>query len=256
MQENKKKIFEKIYCLNRGWWDSFTSCFLGTILGIGITFGISGYLDKKSNAELQHTIQLMNVMYMDETVYGILDDEDEALYRDSVFTEILSYYPDSTNFVPKELVNEFYTILLNLKIEGEDESIENIYKNSIEVWKSAENLSNVTNISKFYASKNTCENGLSHMSSILKSLYDNLVKKKFLYGTVNYDEITSAIYENEENLTLIKRYCLYRTALSATIPMMEDIFESIKIRMGITDKDLESINDDICDLYDTIVSVK
>ena len=66
----------------------FHSCFIGSLLGIGITFAVSGYLEYKNKKELEHTIQLMNVADMYLTVDSFKSEEESALYLDSLFKEI------------------------------------------------------------------------------------------------------------------------------------------------------------------------
>lgn len=232
-----RKLIKKIYSYNRGWWDSFTSCFIGSLLGIGITFAISGYLEYKNKKELAHTIQLMNVADMDLTVDSFKIEEEGALYLDSLFRKVQRYYPDSIYAIPPGCLQEVYDKLLTLEVFGTNNSVENILNHSLEVWTSAEDLSVLTDINEFYAAKRAVSNCLDELGSIRRKLHDNITKSYYI-DLSNYKDAVSLLYGNEENLCLMRNYRAYRKALSNLIPIMEEMLVSIKATMRISDEDL------------------
>lgn len=234
------KLIEKIYGANRGWWDSFTSCFVGSLLGIGITFAISGYLEYRHKKELEHTIQLMNVADMDLTVDSFKSQEEAGLYLDSLFTEALRYYPDSIYSVPPECLREVYDKLLTLEISGSSNSVENIFNNSLEVWTSTDNLSVLTEINEFYSAKKAAENAFNELISVRKKLFDNLTKRYSLKFS-DFNEAVSYLYGSEENMCLMRNYCVYRVAFSNLIPQMEEMMVSIKKKARISDEELHDL---------------
>ena len=235
-----RRIIKRVYRSNRSWWDSFTSCFIGSLLGIGITFAISGYLEYKNKKELEHTIQLMNVADMYLTVDSFKSEEGSALYLDSLFTETLRYYPDSIYSVPAGCLQNVYKKLLTLEILGANNSVENVLNSSLEVWTSAENLSILTDINEFYSAKKAVNNCLNELSSIRRKLFDNLTKRYSLDFS-NYKEAVSYLYGYEENLCLMRNYCAYRKTLSNSIPEMEEMLVSIKENMRISDEELQDL---------------
>lgn len=235
-----KKLIEKVYGANRSWWDSFTSCLIGTLLGIGTTFAISGYLEYKNNKEVEHTIQLMNVADMDLTVDSFKSEEEGALYLDSLFTEALRYYPDSIYSVPTECLQKVYNKLFTLEILGSNSSVENIFNNSLEVWTSTENLSIITDINEFYSAKKAAYSCLNELISIRKALFSNLTKRYSLNFS-DFKEAVSYLYGSEENLCLMRNYCAYRKAFSNLIPEMEEMLVSIKENARISDEELHDL---------------
>lgn len=239
-EKTMKKLIEKIYGTNRGWWDSFTSCLIGTLLGIGITFAISGYLEYRNNKEVEHIIQLMNVADMYLTVDSYKTEEERGLYLDSLFTEVQRYYPDSIYSVQPEFIQEVYDNLLTLEISGSNNSVENILNNSLQVWTSTENLSIITDINEFYSAKEAADNGLKELMSIRKMLFDNLTKRYPLYFS-DYKEAASYLYGSEENLRLMRNYCTYRKAFSKLIPVMEEMLVSIQENARISDEELQDL---------------
>lgn len=235
-----RKLIEKIYGVNRGWWDSFTSCLIGSLLGIGISFAISGYLEYKNDKEVEHIIQLMNVADMDLTIDSFKSEEEGGLYLDSLFTEALRYYPDSIYSVPQECLQKVYNKLLTLEISGSNNSVENILNNSLQVWTSTENLSIITSINEFYSAKKAADNCLNELMSIRKTLFNNLSKRYPLYFS-DYRDAVSYFYGSEENLCLMRNYCAYRKAFSNLIPEMEEMLVSIKENAHISDEELHDL---------------
>lgn len=235
-----RRIIKRVYRSNRGWWDSFTSCFIGSLLGIGITFAVSGYLEYKNKKELEHTIQLMNVADMYLTVDSFKSEEESALYLDSLFKETLRYYPDSIYSVPLECLQKVYRELLTLTISGSNNSVENVLNSSLEVWTSVENLSILTDVNEFYSAKAAVNNSLIGLQSIKKKLFDNFTKR-YPLDFSNYEEAVSYLYGYEENLCLMRNYGVYRQALSNLIPEIEEMLQSIKENMRISDEDLHDL---------------
>ena len=57
----------------------------------------------------------------------------------------------------------------------------------------------------------------------------------------NYEEAVSYLYGYEENLCLMRNYGVYRQALSNLIPEIEEMLQSIKENMRISDEDLHGL---------------
>lgn len=57
----------------------------------------------------------------------------------------------------------------------------------------------------------------------------------------NYEEAVSYLYGYEENLCLMRNYGVYRQALSNLIPEIEEMLQSIKENMRISEEDLHDL---------------
>lgn len=237
-----RRIIKKVYYVNQGWWDSFTSCFIGSLLGIGITFWVSDFLEKRNSKDLERTVQLMNLSYMSDIVDDFKIREEYLSYTDSVFSEVLGYYPDSINYVPEELVDKFYTELRTATVSAENNSVQGMFNNNIEVWQSADDLSVIKTIGGFYTNKDGIDVCLSEMFSIVNKLFYNIGKDNHLSNYDNHTKAISRVFENKENINMMEKFSGYRQMVTEAVPMMEDILKSVKEKMNVTEEDLRKVD--------------
>lgn len=238
-----KKIFEKVYSVNRGWWDSFTSCFIGSLLGIGITFWISGYLEKKNNAEMEHRIQLLSLSNIQQYIESSKKQSKECLYLDSIFTEVLDYYPDSIEYIPKELVGECYSKLISFNFYATDESADNMINSNIEVWNSMENVSDIRIINDIFAAKRVINWMSSEMNGIKKQIYRNVIHDNFIWDMDNHTEAIKVLFSNKENLNLMVEYKMYSKSFDVSIDFIEKLLGKFMKNMNISSNDLDLLKD-------------
>lgn len=114
-----KERLKKIYHVNTGWWDSFTSCLVGTLLGIAVTFGVT-YLDaRKEDKATERKIQIITVRKMEQAISSIGSRVEAMKESDSVFVEVLDYWEeDRLDGIPRDLVAAFYGKLMEVSIQS------------------------------------------------------------------------------------------------------------------------------------------
>lgn len=239
-----RKIIEKVYYVNRGWWDSFTSCFVGSLLGIGITFWISGYLEKKSNEDMERRIQLLSLSNIQQYIESSKKQSKDCLYMDSIFTEVLDYYPDSIDYIPKELVGECYSKLISFNFYATDESADNMLNSNIEVWNSMEDISDVITISNIFAAKHAINWMSSEMNSIKRQIYRNVIRDNFIMDMDNHTDAIKVLLSNKENLNLMVEYKMYSKSFDVSIGFIEPLFDKIMQKMNVSSNDLELLGDE------------
>lgn len=239
-----RKIIEKVYYVNRGWWDSFTSCFVGSLLGIGITFWISGYLEKKSNEDMERRIQLLSLSNIQQYIEASKKQSKDCLYMDSIFTEVMDYYPDSIDYIPKELVGECYSKLISYNIYGVDESADNIINSNIEVWNSMKDISDVITINDIFAAKRAINWMSSEINSIKRQIYRNVTRDNYIMDMDNHTDAIKVLFSNKENLNLMLEYKLYSKSFDVSIASIEPLLDKIMQKMNVSSNDLELLGDE------------
>ena len=142
--------FKDLYNNNRDWWNSFTSCFVGTLLGIGITFGISEYQDQKSKADLDHKLRLISVENMRKSSLSIKNYCDIYKAEDSIYCTVLKYYPDSLDYIDKKLAGDFVNTIYRTNFLSSNNYANNFINNNIEVLTSVGDISIVNTINGFF----------------------------------------------------------------------------------------------------------
>ena len=168
----------------------------------------------------------------------------ECLYMDSIFTEVLNYYPDSIEYVPKELVNQCYTKLVSFNFYSTDETADNMVNNNIEVWNSMENISDVRVIGDIFAAKRVISWMSSEMNGIKKQIYRNLIHDNYIWGIDNHTEAIKVLLSNKENLNLMVEYKMYSKSFDASIGFVEHLLGKFMENMNISSNDLKKLDEE------------
>ena len=235
---------KKIYRINTNWWDSFTSCLVGTILGIAITFGISGYNEAKAKKEMERKIQILTISSIQQTFDQLGTKMVKLEQMDSTLTAIMDFYPDSVNKIPPKLASDLFSQLLSFEFNSNDQTADRLFSSDIEVWKSIDNLSTINTIGQTLSYKQFIINALNETNAIKSKIAENIGRKKYFLGFNSHQEALRIFFDNPENLNLALRLRMYVNMLNMSKDIGYQLLTRIKTDMHITDEDLKSIYSD------------
>lgn len=242
------KTFKDLYHKNKGWWDSFTSCFIGTLLGIGITFAISDYIATKDKKDLERRIQLMSVASMDKSLSALRSEMDKYTQDDSIFTAYMDYYPDSIEYIPSKLSGEFFSAILSFRFYTMGHTASNLLNTNIEVLKSIDNPATISIFSDVFAIQDQCTVSINELEEIKNELQYNINDKKSIFNVDNDKEANRYFFSNNRNIMLLMKFRMYVHTINLWIPMNEEMIGKIKHNLNISDEDLKSYYDESYDL--------
>lgn len=241
----KKKLIE-IYNNNKGWWDSFSSCFVGTLLGIGITFGLSDYIGKKNQEEMQRKITVLSMRNLRNNIDTFKSLEKNNLHTDSIFQEVLRYYPDSISYIPKELVGQFFSELTTYKITEETSYSDNVFSSNIEVWESIDNLETIEIINSIISLKNITYNSVNKLNDIKRKALENVCGELTFVNLTDMGH-TNAIktfLDNKQNVNHLYFFEWYAQLLSITVEAYETYFTKSMKNLNIDEREFDFIKGD------------
>lgn len=237
-----KKTISKIYHVNTSWWDSFTSCFVGTLLGIAVTFGVSDYISKKEHSRNERTMQVIAVGKIEQNIRQLKFHAKEMQRSDSLCSKMLSYYPDSIDYIPPMLVYNFLNDLVYSRYIAYDNSVENILRSNAETWESMSPASiNVLDKALFL---NECIlDVLMEIKEMKLRILENMTANHYIYGVSSFKEASRMIFEKPQNAYFLSEISLRVQYVNKLLPSCDATMEQIRINMNITDKELESMKD-------------
>lgn len=240
-----KKI-KDLYNNNRDWWNSFTSCFVGTLLGIGITFGISDYQDRKNKEDLDHKLRLVSVENMRKNCLNIKNYCDIYKAEDSIYSAVLKYYPDSLEYIDKKLAEDFVNAIYSKKVFSKSDYANNIINSNIEVLSSVEDISTINTINDFFGLVDLQRNNLETMQQIKNEIQENMSSFKFCTYYDSYQEYIKDFFSVNKNVHLLIKFNVNATFLDIYNEVTNKYLNSIKKSLNITDEDLNELySDDI-----------
>lgn len=238
-----KKTLNRIYRLNTNWWDSFTSCFVGTLLGIVITFGVSGYISRVEHRKNDRIMQIIAVSKIEANVMQLKAHANEMKRTDSLYSRLLTYYPDSVDRVPAKLIAEFLFDLDRTRPVAFDYSVSNIMLGNAEVWESMSPAA-ITVLDKTLLLTGYLMETLKEVQEEKEMLNEDISLKHYSSAFRTLQDATSAIFDDPKNVYLLSEISSWIRYINAMLPSCDSVLMQVKTNMNITDKDFEILKDD------------
>ena len=238
--------FKDLYNNNRDWWNSFTSCFVGTLLGIGITFGISEYQDQKSKADLDHKLRLISVENMRKSSLSIKNYCDIYKAEDSIYCTVLKYYPDSLDYIDKKLAEDFVNTIYRTNFLSSNNYANGFINNNIEVLTSVGDISIVNTINDFFELSDFLKNNLEAMQQIKYEIQENMTAFKFPAYYDSHKAYIRNFFSINKNVHLLIKFNVNAACLDIYNEFINKYLDMIKKSLNITDEDMDKLySDDI-----------
>lgn len=236
-----KERLKKIYRANTGWWDSFTSCFIGTLLGIAITFGVTYIETRKEDRATERKIQIITVGKMEQAISRIGNRVEELKESDSVFVDVLGYWEeDRLDKVPKELVSAFYGKLMAMYIQTQSNSAMEMFRSNVEIWKTMDPVS-INAMESLLDMIESSYEIISEVDSDLGRIRINLMEKYYITGFSSPAAVIEAFFSDPENVNLLTFAHVYISMLVSLEPHYEVMLQELKNYLHISDKEMEAI---------------
>lgn len=238
-----KKFIARIYHVNTGWWDSFTSCFVGTLLGIVITFGVSGFISRVEHRKNDRTMRVIAVGKIEENVKQMKMHANELKRTDSLYRSLLSYCPDSLDRVPIKLIADFLTDVDRTRPLVFDRSVSNIMSDNAEIWESMSPAA-ITVLDKTLLLTGYLMDTFKEMQEKKKMLNENISLEYYGSGFRTLKDASRVILGDPRNLYLLSEISGSIRYINSMLPSCDSILVQVKTNMDITDKDFEILKDD------------
>lgn len=237
----KRKI-SRIYHINPNWWDSFTSCFVGTLLGIALTFGISGYLSRSEHRRNERIMQIIAVGKIEHNIYQLKLQLNEMMRSDSIYNMALDYYPDSIDRIPAKLMLELLKDVLTTRPALFDHSVSNVMLGNAEVWESMSpatiNVLDRTLLLTGYIMKTVTD--VQEMKDLIM---ENISSDHYIYSLRSIQEISHAFFDDPQNAYILSSISSMIRYANGLLPSCDSVMKQVRLNMDISDKDLEILRD-------------
>lgn len=238
-----KKIITRIYQTNTNWWDSFTSCFVGTLLGIVITFGVSGYISRVEHHKNDRIMRVIAVGKIEDNIKNLKIYANEMKRTDTIYSRLLSYFPDSIDRVPMKLVADFLKDVDRMRPAIFDHSVSNIMLGNAEIWESMSPAA-ITVLDKTLLLTGFLMEKIEDVQEKKKMLNENISLEYYSAGFRTLKEAPDAIFGNPQNVNLLSGISYSIRYINALLPSCDSILVQVKTNMDIADEDFKILKDD------------
>ena len=146
--EKKKKLRAPL-------WMQLLISIIGTAIGVGLTFGVNNWMDKRKKEETQRLMAIMVIHDIDESINSLktLKEKMETEYNATLYVQEHLDQLDSVS-------NETLDLVLSFIVEKEEEfrfdnSKEKIFHSSPDTWQNLESMKFIDNVQSCYYNRQT-----------------------------------------------------------------------------------------------------
>lgn len=209
-----------------GWLYNFTSCMVGTVLGIALTFGVDDYVETLKQRETTRRIIEHAISSLEDS--QVTFDESLELFRskDSVFQNVFTYFPDRASEVHSDTIIKVLMSLWEYEFAVIDYTSENIFMNSMDTWTNKETFELVNLIGDCYVLVD---------EMLLHCRKTRLLKEKFCESFTNgmrfgFDphKIIENLFKTEGFFYFVLQYNTFTDHLEMMIGVLDEQMEKIK----------------------------
>ena len=231
----------KLFTAHRNWWSSLSSTFIGSLLGIGITFAISDYIQTQHQTRMSKRMIVMTIDEMDRMNKTMRDNIDHLAHADSIFTAV-EYYYEREIPMPADSVGLFYQILYRTSMNDDENIVQNIFRSNVEVMDIFEDLSIVKDINDLFGFVNMQKTCYDKTQTIIHEMLEynlqNRIQEKddFLENFTNYQYDH---YKADYNFMIFHAYTLILSTINEQIAQY---IIQLQQKLGISTSDIKTLN--------------
>ena len=230
----------KLFTAHRNWWSTLSSTFIGSLLGIGITFAISDYIHTQHQTRMAKRMLVMTIDEINSVNKGMNSTIDYLMYVDSIYSAVESYYLRKIP-MPVDSIDLFYETLNHIQLNEKVNLAQNIFTSNLEVMDIFEDLTIVKDITSIISSLRRQKTCYDNTQMIIRDLLDYNLKNRiqskddFLENFTNYQY---DYYKTNHNFLLFHGYTL---ALSVMNNAMDETINKLQQKLGICNQDINHL---------------
>lgn len=160
------------------WFLNLTASTLATVIGIGLTFGIDGCVQRRKESEVRRKSMLQAVDNLGERFDETQQWIDKLLAQNNLYEYADSLYSAGAN-LPDSICEQFSNTMLYVKVSAFDHDFEKIFRGSYQLWQ----LQTRSDSLVYYISQ--CYDGLNVVENTCETLTENMVEQ---IGIINADK--------------------------------------------------------------------
>lgn len=179
--------------LRRSWISNMTASTLATVIGIGLTFGIDGCVQRNREREVRQKSMIQAVENLGERFDETQQWIDKLMAQNDLYELADSIYTSGST-LPDSLCDRFSNTMLYVKVSAFDHDFEKIFRGSYQLWQ----LQTRNDSLVYYISQ--CYDGLNVVENTCENLTEGLVEQ---IGLINADKHFHRLSAREWTETLL-----------------------------------------------------
>ena len=230
------KIFIKTH---KEWFSSFSSAFVGTLLGIGITFFVNDIMENKSKEKMAYKFLTISLDEMERHITSVENEIPMMRKNVTMFENILEYYPEQLDEVPDSLSDKFVSFLASISVPQTFNYSEKLFKENITSLEVFDDLSVISDFHELFDGVHTLDFLRDKLLKIKNELIGSYRHTRSIFFDEN-DEIVKDVFSNANIYDMLLFYRAWTETLAYYVQFHKENLYSIKKNLGITDEDINT----------------
>lgn len=169
----------------RQWFEQVSIAFIGTVLGIIVTVGVTFWQQRKDQHEMAEKITQITLYNINLRIASFQEHLSLLKQQQAAYDSIMSYMPDRLDKIAPDSLNAYYQKANYLYFGMHDIKTEEIFESSIDVWKAFDDVKVISRISNCYSVLDFCEQKFELLNKYM------LKASNELNGTLNNRKVST-----------------------------------------------------------------
>lgn len=210
----------------REWFEQVSIAFIGTVLGIIVTVGVTLWQQRKEQHEMADKITQMTLYNINLRIASFQEHLSLLKEQQAAYDSIMKYMPDRIDKIDPDSLKAYYSKVNYLYFGMHDMKTEEIFGSSIDVWKAFDDVKVINRISNCYSILDFCEQKFELLNNYM------LTASNELNGTLNNRKVDTL----EET-----RYFVMQPSTTITYDMIKELTPLLSHAIEVAE-DLNSDN--------------
>lgn len=234
MKNNIKKKLQSLLP-GRSWWGNLMCGFLGSCLGIIVTFGTSQYLDNRTQKKMERNLLVLSIADFGNQIHDMERLYNKFLYEDSIYNYINE---NDAEDMPKDSIDICLSTFLTADISVITIPTKNIIDSNSEMLKNMTDLSLLAFINNSKAIKDEFSNVIAEDKKEREKVLYSFMDRKSLSDYERAQELMEALQEALYTAHYFLMHKAHTVVLGMFTNMLKNIRQNIIERTGITDEEI------------------
>lgn len=220
--------------------------FIGAFLGIIVTFGTTAYIDYRAKQDRYKRIIISTIKETDFSIRSLEAAINELKATDSLYTRVVSCYPDHLHEISRDTLNLFVKKLSNSNYFSTGGVAHNIFKDNMAVIEEIDNFSLIYSLYGSISGIEMMHDIIDDIQSVREELFAAFSKKKHFDQYPDAVSAVKAVLDIPEiyNYLFGQKHTILCIELEQFLETIKQINQECKNESGLTDEDFKRFQDE------------
>ena len=223
------------------WWKDASIATVGTILGIILTFGTTGYLEDHQQKLMADKTVKLAIHNLDASISNMEQLVDEMKQNDSIYHRAVALMPDSLGMMSIDSLQRIISSFGSIRYYITDNSTKEIFSSSFEVWQNLDDTKVIGRIGNCYSILSTCSKEYDRISRLANQVHFEFIKERLPEDYPAAEDAVKAFLSRHEVIYALEWYSQMANTLDELVEVAKQLNERNKDELGIEQKELDEI---------------